>query len=140
MKTFLKISFVSILISTLITYFNIMSINFFEADIHNYSFKIIVFSFLLYNMLYFYRAYKYIFIEKPDYWTKSRKEIKAKEKVIYTLSEKIRMTLYFVLYVVMLVSLSIFIFKTGLSVINIVTSLGILFSLVDFIISFYKNI
>ena len=117
-----------------------MSIRFDVSNINLYSFRFIIFLFLLYHILYFSMLYDNFFKKLPDYWTKSRKEnkriIKERNKK-YTLKEKIKLTIYFILYVFMLIGISFFILQS-FNIINLITGIGIILFIVDSGMSFYK--
>ena len=137
-----KILFFIITISTLLTYIRAMFIfnEFNLTTIQHFSINSLLFGFLLYNSIYILRAYQSIFIHNPSYWTKNRKEIQKQPNGIYTLKEKTKLIIYFILYVIMLIILTTIIFSTKFFVTDIFTSIAIIFFIVDYIISFYKNI
>jgi cell division protein FtsL len=86
--------------------------------------------------------YDNIFVKIPDYWSKSRKEnqnILKNQKKKYSIKEKIKLTTYFVLYILMLFTISIYIIF-NINIITILSGVGVLIFLIDTSILFYKLI
>ena len=137
-----KIIFGLILIATIFTYFEILLIHFDVSLMNLYLIKIVVFSFMLYHLIFFRISYRNLFEEIPYYWTKSRKEnqeILKKNKKIYSIKEKIKLISFFILYIFMLVALSVFIYF-DINLINIITSIGLFLFFIDIFVISYKLI
>ena len=136
MKNIGKFIFGLITLSTIVTYFNIFTIIDFNLI------KIVVLLIMLYHLLFFDMMYDNIFVKMPDYWSKSRKEnqkLLKNQKKKYSIKEKIKLTTYFVLYVLMLFVISVYIIF-NINIITIFSGVGVLLFLIDTSILFYKLI